>query len=306
MPSLQQLRYLVALCDERNFRRAADLCHVTQPTLSVQIRELEAKLGTTLVERTRAKVIVTPVGRSVCDRARSALREVEEIHAIAASARTPLQSEIRTGVVQTLGSYLLPLVVPDLHESHPRLKLYMREGLPDFLLRGLSDGMLDLLFFPLPVRQADLETLPIFREPIHVVMPHDHRFARRRAVTPEDLRGETILSLEPGHKLYEQVRRICDRYGASLSRDYEGTSLDTLRQMVAMGMGLSLMPALYVKSEVAHQDIVVARPFEGAAPARSIGMVWRKGTARDAEFRALAEQIRTILRRRAPEVDVPG
>ena len=306
MPSLKQLRYLVALDEERNFRRAAERCHVTQPTLSAQLKELERQLGATLVERSRAHVLITPLGRAVCTRARRALREVDEIRALVAQAGRPLQSTIRTGVVQTLGSYLLPLIVPELHESHPRLKLYMREGLPDFLLGALSDGTLDLLFVPLPVRQADLETLSIFREPIAVVMPHDHRFADLAAIAPEALRGETILALEPGHKLYDQVRRICDQSGAELSRDYEGTSLDTLRQMVAMGMGLSLMPALYIKSEVAHQDIVVSRPFAGPPPARTIGMVWRRGTAREAEFRALADQICAILRRQAPEVVVLG
>jgi LysR family hydrogen peroxide-inducible transcriptional activator len=306
MPTLQQLRYLVALDDHRNFRRAAEACHVTQPTLSAQLKELELKLGATLVERARAQVIVTPLGRSVCDRARRALREVEEIRALARQAQTPLNSTIRIGVVQTLGSYLLPLIVPDLHRSHPNLQLYMREGLPDFLLRSLSDGSLDLLFFPLPVRSSDLDTLSIFREPISVVVPQDHPFATEPDVAPEKLAGETILALEPGHKLYDQVKQVCDMYGAHLSRDYEGTSLDTLRQMVAMGMGLSLMPALYIKSEVAHQDIVVARPFRGSPPARTVGMVWRRGTARAEEFRALAAQICHILKGRAPEIVVLG
>ena len=306
MATLQQLRYLTALADTLHFRRAAEACHVTQPTLSAQLKELEARLGARLVERSRSKVIVTPLGSAVVDRARRILQEVEEIQTLAAQSRSHLASTIRIGVVQSLGSYLLPLIVPGLHESHPSLKLYMREGLPDFLLRSLGDGNLDLLFFPLPVRQDDFESLSIFREPIEVVLPCDHPFAREPDIAPEMLRGETILSLEPGHKLYEQVRRICEQYGAELSRDYEGTSLDTLRQMVAMGMGLSLMPALYVKSEVAHQDIVVARRFRGSPPSRTIGMVWRKGTAREAEFRDLGAQICTILKDRAREVIVLG
>lgn len=306
MPSLKQLRYLVALEDHGNFRRAAEACHVTQPTLSAQLKELELKLGAGLVERSRHHVIVTPLGRQICERARRALREVDEITTLAQMAQRPLQSTIRIGVVQTLGSYMLPLIVPDLHESHPALKLYMREGLADYLLRGLRDGALDLLFMPLPVQGAGMATLPLFREPIAVVMPHDHPFAAHKSVSPEQLRGQTILSLEPGHRLYEQVRHICDDYGADLSRDYEGTSLDTLRQMVAMGMGLSLMPALYVKSEVAHQDIVVARPFSGPPPSRTVGMVWRQGTARQDEFRELASLIRAVLKVRAPEIVVLG
>jgi LysR family hydrogen peroxide-inducible transcriptional activator len=306
MPTLQQLRYLTALADTLHFRRAAEACHVTQPTLSAQLKELESRLGAELVERSRSRVILTPLGRAVVERARRTLREVDEIRQLATQSRSHLQSTIRIGVVQSLGSYLLPLIVPGLHESHPELKLYMREGLPEFLLQSLGDGALDLLFFPLPVRHADFDSLSIFREPIEVVIPHDHPFAAEPEISPEMLRGETILSLEPGHKLYEQVRRICDQYGAEVSRDYEGTSLDTLRQMVAMGMGLSLMPALYVKSEVAHQDIVVARPFRGSPPSRTIGMIWRKSTPRQDEFRALANQICAILKDSAPEVVVLG
>lgn len=304
MPTLQQLKYLTALADTLHFRRAAEACHVTQPTLSAQLKELEGKLGAQLVERSRSRVIITPIGREIVDRARRALREVDEIHALAIRSKSHLQSTIRIGVVQSLGSYLLPLIVPGLHETHPDLKLYMREGLPDFLLQSLSDGNLDLLFFPMPVNHSDFDSLSIFREPIEVVLPYDHPFAVQPEIAPEMLRGETILSLEPGHKLYEQVRRICEQYGAELSRDYEGTSLDTLRQMVAMGMGLSLMPALYVKSEVAHQDIVVARHFKGTPPSRTIGMIWRKGTAREEEFRELAAMICTILKDRAKEVVV--
>jgi LysR family hydrogen peroxide-inducible transcriptional activator len=306
VPTLQQLRYLVAVADTRHFRRAAEACNVTQPTLSAQLKELEHKLGAELVERSRARVIVTPLGQTVADHARRALREVEEIRTLALLHRGTLQSTIKVGVVQSLGSYLLPLIVPDLHESHPQLKLYMREGLPNHLLDALGTGGLDMLFFPLPIREAEFETLSLFREPILAVSPHDHLFAKVPEIAPEMLKGETILSLEPGHRLYEQVSRICAQYGAHLSHDFEGTSLDTLRQMVAMGMGISLMPALYVKSEVAHQDIVVARPFRGTPPARTVGMVWRQGTARETEYRELGREICGILKRRAPEISVLG
>ncbi len=306
MPSLQQLRYLVAIADQLHFRRAAEACNVTQPTLSAQIKELELRLGASLVERSRSKVVMTPTGKEIAERGRRILREVTEIHTIAKSQQSVLSSVIRIGVVQTVGSYFLPLVIPDLHRQYPKLGLYVREGLPDVLLRSLEDGSLDLLFFPLPVTRAELDTLPLFREPIHVVMPADHRLAHETEIDPVMLRGETVLSLEPGHRLYELVRRISDDYGVELSHDYEGTSLDTLRQMVATGMGLSLMPALYVKSEVAHQDIVVARPFRGTAPSRTIGMVWRKGTSREDEYRLLSALVCRSLTERAPEITVLG
>jgi LysR family hydrogen peroxide-inducible transcriptional activator len=306
MPSLQQLRYLVAVADQLHFRRAAESCNVTQPTLSAQIKELELRLGTSLVERSRSKVMMTPAGKEIAERGRRILREVAEIHTIAKSGQSVLSSVIRIGVVQTVGSYFLPLVIPDLHQEYPKLGLYIREGLPDVLLRSLEDGALDLLFFPLPVNRVELDSLSLFREPIQVVMPWDHRLAQEPEIDPVMLRGETILSLEPGHRLHELVRTISQDYGVDLSHDYEGTSLDTLRQMVATGMGLSLMPALYVKSEVAHQDIVVARPFRGTAPSRTIGMVWRKGTSREMEFRLLSAFICRSLTARAPEITVLG
>jgi LysR family hydrogen peroxide-inducible transcriptional activator len=306
VPSLQQLRYLVAVADQLHFRRAAESCNVTQPTLSAQIKELEMRLGTSLVERSRSKVMMTPAGKEIAERGRRILREVAEIHTIAISGQSVLSSVIRIGVVQTVGSYFLPLVIPDLHQEYPKLGLYIREGLPDVLLRSLEDGALDLLFFPLPVNRVELDSLSLFREPIQVVMPWDHRLAQEPEIDPVMLRGETILSLEPGHRLHELVRSISEDYGVDLSHDYEGTSLDTLRQMVATGMGLSLMPALYVKSEVAHQDIVVARPFRGTAPSRTIGMVWRKGTSREKEFRLLSAFICRSLTARAPEITVLG
>lgn len=306
MPTIQQLRYLVAVTETRHFRRAAEACNVTQPTLSAQLKELEAKLGAILVERSRSHVVITPLGEAIAEHARRALREVEEIRTLATLHQGPLSSTIKVGVVQTLGSYLLPLIVPDLHKSHPQLKFYVREGLPQHLLEALGAGTLDMLFFPLPIREAEFETRSLFREPLHAVLPHDHRFAAEGEIAPGMLKDETILALEPGHRLYEQVERICAQYGAHLSHDYEGTSLDTLRQMVAMGMGLSLMPALYVKSEVAHQDIVVARPFRGTPPSRTIGMVWRQRAARESEYEELGREICTILKHRAPEVAVLG
>ena len=306
MPTLQQLKYFVAVADHLHFRRAAEACNVTQPTLSAQIKDLELRLGVPLAERGRSKVVLTASGKDIAERARRVLREVEEIRQVARSSQGLLSSVIRVGVVQTVGSYFLPLVISDIHAAYPKLGLYVREGLPDVVLSSLEDGTLDLLFFPLPVNRSEIETLPLFREPIQVVVPSDHWLADMPEIEPAMLKGETILSLEPGHKLYELVRQISKDYGVELSHDYEGTSLDTLRQMVATGMGLSLMPALYVKSEVAHQDIVVARPFRDTAPSRTIGMVWRKGTSREEEFRLLAALICKSMSAKAQEVTVLG
>jgi LysR family hydrogen peroxide-inducible transcriptional activator len=305
MPTLQQLRYLVALDDQKHFRRAAEVSNVTQPTLSGQLKELELRLGTSLIEKNRNPVILTPAGRDIAARARRILTEMEDIRATARGAGQPLGGTLRLGVVQSLGSYLLPLVVPDLHAREPDLRLYVREGLPDQLFDQLESGALDLLFYPLPVDRRDLVSVPIFDEPLLVVASHSHPFASQTSVDRRHLKGETLLTLEPGHRLFEQVRALATEYQARLSRDYEGTSLDTIRQMVAMKIGISLMPALYVKSEVARETLVISRPVSGASPpARTIGGVWRSGAARTESYQRLTEEVRAILARDVPEIHV--
>ena len=306
MPSLQQIRYLVALADTRHFRRAAELCNVRQPTLSAQIKDMETRLGTPLIDRTPGRIMLTAIGAQVAERGRAMLRELAEIEALARLGDTPLSDTIKVGVVQTLGSYVLPLIVPPLRDSHPRLKLYVREGLPAHLLRQVQEGALDLLFFPLPIPYDDLDSVRLFREPLLVVCPPNHPLAAHDKVDRHALRGETVLTLEPGHRLFDQVRDICAEVGAHLSQDFEGTSLDTLRQMVAMGMGLSLLPALYVKSEVKAREGVVARAIKGRPPERTIGLVWRRGTVREGEYRMLGGLIRKILAQSAPEVTLIG
>ena len=304
MPTLQQLRYLVAVAETLHFRRAAEQTHVTQPTLSGQLRELEDKLGVQLVERSRSKVILTPIGREIAARSRTVLRDVQDIVELAKHDQSPLGGTIRVGVLQSLGPYLLPHILPELHQTYPSLKLYVREEMPQALLHGVDDGSLDLLLFPLPVKEADLQSVRLFREPLWIVAPSDHRLAAKETVERSDLKGETILTLEHGHRLHDQVRDLCEAFGANLSHDYEGTSLGTLRQMVSMGMGLSFLPALYVRSEVLHDKQVIARQLRSQAPSRMIGMVWRKHSARRDEFLALADHFRSNLKGAVPEVTV--
>jgi LysR family hydrogen peroxide-inducible transcriptional activator len=304
MPTLQQLRYIALLDETLHFRRAAERAHVTQPTLSAQLSALEAKLGLTLVERSRARVVMTPEGHEIAARARRILREVDEITGIAQRGRDPLGGTVRVGVVASLGSYFLPLVIPDLHASYPELRLYVREGTSGDLMTRLDEGTLDLLFVPLPAPGPGLDSARLFREPLLAVAANDHPLAGLDAVPRARLRGETILSLEPGHKLHDQVRQICHDTGAEISLDYGATSLDTIRQMVGMGLGLSLLPALYVRSEVQPNRLVTARPFTGPQPFRTVGMVWRKRAARAAGHVELSRILREILRSTAPEVTV--
>lgn len=305
MPTLKQLRYLAAIAETRHFRRAAEKVHISQPTLSGQLRDLERRLGVQLVERSRSGVILTPLGKEVAGRARMILRNVEDIVELAKHSQSPLGGTVRLGVLPTVGPYLLPHIVPELHRSHPNLKLYVREELPRSILGNLEEGDLDVLMIPLPINGADLKTLRLFREPLFVVVPVDHPIAAKSAADHEDLKGETVLSLERGHRLHDQVQALCEEYGAKLALDYEGTSLDTLRQMVGKRMGISFMPALYVKSEVVKDSrAVVARKLRSRGPSRTIGMVWRRHSARNEEYVQFAELVRTILRCSVPEVTV--
>ncbi len=304
MPTLKQLRYLATIADTLHFRRAAERSHISQPTLSGQLRVLEQRLGVQLVERSRARVVLTPLGKEIAARAKTILRDVQDLVDLAKQGQGMLGGTLRLGVLPTLGPYLLPHVLPELHRSRPQLKLYVREGMPKALLDDLEEGSLDLLMFALPVAGAELSVVSLFREPLLIAAASDHPLAGREAIERSDLKGETVLALEHGHRLHDQVRALCDLYGARLALDYEGTSLDTLRQMVAMGMGLSFLPALYVRSEIPKDEAVVARPMRAGSPHRTIGMIWRRHSAHAEEFAALAELIRGIARQRLPEVAV--
>ncbi|MBS3981727.1 MAG: hydrogen peroxide-inducible genes activator [Rhodobacteraceae bacterium] len=303
MPTIQQLRYVAFLDETLHFRRAAERAHVTQPTLSAQLAALESELGTQLVERSRSSVMMTPEGREIATHARRILSELNEIAEVAIRGRQPLGSTIRVGVVASLGSYFLPLVIPDLHAAYPDLRLYVREGSGPDLMARLNQGGLDLLFGPLPMRGPSLEVARLFREPLLVVAANDHPIADMANVPRDRLKGETVLTLEAG-RLHEEVARVCAETGAGISLDYGATSLDTIRQMVGMGLGLSLLPALYVRSEVQTNRLVTTCPLVGPQPFVTVGMVWRRGTARGAEYAEFAQALRRILRKTAPEVTV--
>lgn len=296
MPRLQQLRYLVAVADTLNFSQAATLCGVTQPTLSMQLKELETRLGVRLVERTRARVILTPVGDAAVTRARTILAEVEHIREIARqdSSETP-QGRLDMGVVQSVGAYVLSLAMPDLRRDYPSLRLHVREDRPAALAARLSDGTLDLLLLPDPPVRPEFYARHLLQEPLHLVLPADHRLARHAAIDPADLAGETILAMDTTAPLHDQIAGLCARFGARHTGDYAGTSLDTLRQMVASGMGVALLPALYVRSDVLREKLVVARPLSRGAPLRQITLVWRRSSPRHDVYLRLADSIASCL-----------
>jgi LysR family transcriptional regulator, hydrogen peroxide-inducible genes activator len=292
------MRYLIALEETRHFREAAESCGISQPSLSVQIKTMEDALGLTLVERGRGPVRLTLAGREVARRARDILDAAQGILDLSVTLKSGLGGTIRLGTSATLGPYLMPHVVSNLRASHPDLRIYIREAAPRDLLRELHDGVHDLILTQLPVSGATLSQARLFREPLAVAMPAEHPLAARETLDSDDLTDKTILSLSPAYALYDMISALCVETGAHLSRDYEGTSLDALRQMVAMNMGLTFLPALYVESEIqGRARDVVTRPFRGRRFARSIGLVWRASSGAAPAYERLAAAIRDTARR---------
>lgn len=298
MPTLKQLRCLAAIADTHHFARAAQRCHVTQPTLSAQLAALEKRLGVQLVERGRNGANLTPVGRQIFERAVVALRCVEEIREISAAGRHGVVGTVRVGVLPTLGPYLLPELLPDIRSRYPKLRLYVREELSSELLTNLQRGKHDAIFTSFPIPVENLQAQPLFWEPIHLAIPTDHPLARKRALSSADLRGQAVVTLEPGHLLHRQMRDLCEQYGMELQLDYEGTSLDTLRIMVGIGMGIALLPALYVRSEIPKAANVRISKFPGSKPGRTIALVWRTSSTRAANYEKLAQTLRLIIKKK--------
>lgn len=297
------MRSIVALQETLHFRRAAERCGISQPSLSAQVQAIEAKLGVQLFERSRSRVVLTPAGREVAERARRILAEVQEIEDYAASLSSGVvRGTIRLGVKPTLGPYLLPHVVALLHQQHPDLRLYVRESAPRDLEDGLLRGEHDIILAQLPVRSADLATARLFREPLYLAVAKDHPLAVQAKVHTSDLSGLRVLSLTPQHHLHEQVLVLCREFSATLELAYEGTSLDALRSMVGMGMGATFLPALYARSELGHASDVVVRPLADRAIYRSIGLVWRKSAGRTGTYRTIVEAIRTVTQREFRDV----
>ena len=294
--NLRDLRYLVALADERHFGRAAERCFVSQPTLSAQIRKLEEYLGVPLVERQPKRVKLTETGEKIVERARRALQEADAIVELAKTDRDPLAGALKLALIPTVGPYLLPHVAGPLRRGLPRLKLMLYEYQTGPLLEKLRDGELDLGILALPVPLDGLETAALYDEPFTVAMPASHPLAERDRVKLEDLRGETLLLLEDGHCLRDQALEVCSRIRLNEEQDYRATSLETLRQMVAAGHGITLLPELAAASPVGTARGLRIRPFSKPTPVRTIGAVWRKSTTRGKAIEAVVAAVRAAMK----------
>lgn len=294
LPSLQQLRFLSALAEHKHFGRAAAACAVTQSTLSAGLQELEDRLGASLVERSRRHCLLTPLGEDIVERGRRLLRDAEDLAEAARGAQEPLSGPLRLGVIPTIGGYFIPGVMPGLTQAFPKLKLYLREEQTASILDKLENGQLDLALIALPYDTGDLETMVLGEDPILVALPKTHPLAKVRRIERADLAGEALLLMEDGHCLRSHALEACRLAGPDRNEVFQGTSLRTLLQMAAGGIGITLMPEMAVAAEITPASGLVARHLEGE-PARQIALAWRRSSARKAEFRALGRHFKSWL-----------
>lgn len=295
-PSPQQLRYLAALADHGHFGRAASACAVSQSTLSAGIIALERQLATAILDRGSSKrPAFTQVGLEIVQRARDALAALSAVAETAATAHDPLSGPLRFGLIPTVGPFLLPRLMPALRAAFPRLRLWLREDLTQNLVADLEGGRLDLLLLALPVASADrLDVMPLTEDPFLAALPPGHRLATRNALPASALSGDRLLLLEDGHCLREHALAACNLPGPTGGDSFAATTLHTLVQMVAGGLGVTLLPRLAVEGGVLAGANVELRPVEDA-PGRMLGLAWRARSPRASEFKGLATTIRETL-----------
>jgi LysR family hydrogen peroxide-inducible transcriptional activator len=294
LPTLRQLQYLKLLAEHGSFSRAAEAAHVTQPTLSAGIHELERTLGAPVVDRGRSGVIVTPVGEEAVRRAADILARTEDLVQAAKSAGQALTGRFRLGVIPTIAPFLLPRALPLLRDRFPRLRLFLREDLTHRLIEQLKGGALDAALIALPYDIAGLDIEQVFDDELLAVAPANHPLVAEAEVSPAMLEQNGLILLEDGHCLREHALSVCElNPPRSLDEGaFAATSLHTLVQMVGSGLGVSLLPAMAVQAGLTQDAPVAVRPLDVDQPSRQIVVAWRAGSSREAEGRLLAATLR--------------
>lgn len=276
--NLRDLHYLIAVADLRSFVQAAERCFISQPTLSTQIKKLEDELGIQVFERTNKKVLPTELGERIIASARRILKEQENIKEMAATAQDPLAGNLRLGAFPTLATYLFPQLVPLIKRELPRIRLILVEEKTEQLLQQLRSGQMDCALLAMPIYEDFLESRALFDDEFLLAVADSHPLATRSQIQAEDLPGEHLLLLDEGHCLRGHALQICQTVGADEEQDVRATSLETLRQMVHAGTGVTFMPRIAIRDEPGVRYL----PFAAPAPLRTIGLVWRKTSARGA------------------------
>ncbi len=285
--NIRDLQYLVSLADHGHFGKAAKESHVSQPTLSMQIKKLEAYLDVQLVERTPKHIMLTNIGAQISERARIILAEIQDIRAIAKSAQTPYSGDFRLGAFPTLAPYILPLVVPAIHQKLPNLKLLLIEEKTDALLEALKIGALDAALLALPINQEHIEYIDLFDDPFLLAVSTEHPWAQKNEVRLQDIGQNTLLLLEEGHCLRSQALDVCNILGISEYPDFRATSLETLRQMIIANVGTTLIPRIAAKKTKG----IIYIPFAPPIPERKIALVFRTSSPRKLSIHKIHEII---------------
>jgi len=292
--NLRSLQYFVKLADLRHFSKAAEACFVSQPTLSTQVKKLEDELGVQLVERSPRKIMLTPVGEEIAERARLILSDVDQIRAVARRAGDPADGNLRLGLFPTLAPYVLPHVVPTIRKRYPNLRLQLAEEKTEDILKMLQQGELDAALLALPVNDEGMDVEILFEEPFVLALPGGHPLGKKSRITLKDLNGSELLLLDEGHCLRDHALEVCALAGAHERVDFHATSMETLRQMVAADVGITLMPILSVKPPIAKTGNVLIKRFARPVPSRTIVMVWRSSSALSDFIRELADCFKSL------------
>ncbi len=295
--TLTELRYIVALAQEQHFGRAAGKCFVSQPTLSVGVKKLEEELGMALFERSRNSVRVTPMGEKVVKQAQKVLEEVAGVKQIAKSGRDQLSTPLRVGAIYTIGPYLFPHLVPRLAQVASGMPLYIEENFTAVLRKKLRMGELDAIIVALPFNEPDVLTMPLYDEPFRILLPGGHRWVKEVAIDPAELINEELLLLGEGHCFRDQVLEACPLLaqkdsGGEESGGIEATSLETVRHMVASGMGISVLPQSALVDGHYAPEVLTSRPFTSPAPSRTVALAWRTSFPRPKAIDALSDALR--------------
>jgi len=291
MPTIRQLEYLVALDEEKHFARAAERCHVSQPTLSMQLLSLEERLGAKLIERRKKETLLTPLGAQVLTKAQAILQNRDEIRQLCKSAEKPMATPIVLGAIPTIAPYYMPQLLPQIQKEFPELKLYLKEEQTAVLLESLHKGLVDVALLALPTGDKRLAEAFVFDEPFVVALPGSHALLNKKVLTVEDVTATNLMLLEEGHCLRDQALDVCHMTTAQGDVDFKASSLETLKQMVAQGLGVTLLP----QKAVRKGDGYAVREFASGNPHRRIGLVWRKSNPRTKEFKLLADTVKNIL-----------
>lgn len=292
--TLTELRYIVAVARERHFGRAAEACFVSQPTLSVAVKKLEEELGVALFERGPGEVTVTPAGQKIVEQAQRVLEEAARIKELAAAGRDPLAGPLRLGAIYTIGPYLLPKLIPILRRNAPSMQLHIQENFTHRLAEMLKNGEVDVILIALPFDEPGIETRAVYDEPFVIAVPKGHPWEGRKRVSSDELTKEALLLLGEGHCFRDQVLEFCHTMRARdrnpLARTVEGGSLETIRQMVASGVGVTVLPSTSITSAGAS-DLIRILPFAKPVPSRRVALAWRKSFPRPEAIEALRKSI---------------